>query len=126
MLSRAEHLRGEKLEQNVRRLHENNEQLAIKQAAKRKMLQESEYERLRQMVLHRQEVLKKAKKRAEFMQEVKEHRANSNLDKNEHKRMRLSDIQRQFQDKLKAIQSKQTERDQVKASILTALSKYNS
>lgn len=78
------------------------------------------------MVLHRQEVLKKAKKRAEFMQEVKEHRANSNLDKNEHKKMRLSDIQRQFQDKLKAIQSKQIEREQVKSSILTALSKFNS
>lgn len=92
MLSRAEHLREERLEQNVRRLHYNNEQLAIKQAAKRKMVQESEYERLRDMVKHRQEVLKKAKKRAEFMQEVKDHRANANLDKNEHKKMRLSDI----------------------------------
>jgi hypothetical protein len=56
------------------------------------MLQESEYDRLKEMVLHRQEVLKKAKKRAQFLEEVREHRANSNLDKSEHKKMRLSDI----------------------------------
>ena len=80
--------------------------IAIKQESKRKMLQESEYERLKQMVLHRQDVLKKAKKRAQFLEEVREHRANSILEKNEHKKMQLTDIQRQFQEKLKHIESK--------------------
>lgn len=95
MLSRAEQLRAERLELNVRRLHFlNNEQIAIKQAAKRGIDQKFEHKRLTEMVMHGHAILKKVKRRAEFMKEVKDDRANSNLDKNEHKKMRLSDIQR--------------------------------
>ena len=80
---------------------------------------------MKNMVDHRLDVQKKAKKRADYLKEFKEHKITTNQEKNEHKNMRLSDLQRNFLAKLQMIESKRTEREHVESTIKSAFGKLN-
>jgi hypothetical protein len=63
MLQRAEIMRRFRLVENIERVHQNNEKIALKQAYKSQRQQETEYQRLRDMVEHQMAIKKKAKQR---------------------------------------------------------------
>lgn len=58
------------------RVHQNNLKIYEKQAYKSQRVEENEYNRLRDMVMHQKAVMAKSKKKITQMQEIKEHKQN--------------------------------------------------
>lgn len=119
-------MRQQRLDENVERVHQNNLKIYEKQAFKSQRVEQSEYERLRDMVTHQRAILAKSKKRVTQMQEYKEHKSVVLSEKLQHKKVRMSELHKQFLEKLNAIERKTEEKDQILTNIKNSLGHYNS
>ena len=125
MLHRAELLRQMKLDESIEKVHKNNELIYQKQSIKQEKVQQSEYQRLRELIEHFMARQKKNKKRTQDVEDLREHRQHKQMEALEHKKHKLNDLNSQFRERLQQIEKKREEKEAALFNTKSVFGQFN-
>ncbi|CDW88235.1 UNKNOWN [Stylonychia lemnae] len=124
-IQKAESQKYNQISKNIEKWHSHNEQIVQKQNLKSQMTQQTDYERLKDLIDKNQSFMKKSKKRVEEIRDHRDLKLESIHQKEETKRARLDEIKKQLDSKIQSLESKFKKKDQMAQNIRQAMDEFS-